>query len=77
MKKYRCIKDFSVQECDGDGFEMENSYKNIEKGATYTLDESGHTIIGGEIHLDNIQDGSWLEIGRERLSEYFEEVRNE
>ena len=31
-------------------------------------------MIGGEIHLDAIDNGSWLEITKEHLKEYFAEV---
>lgn len=74
MKKYRCKKNFVVQSYDADGLMIENSEVVINKGALYTLDKTGVTVIGGEIHLDNIADGSWLEIEKERLEEYFEEV---
>ena len=71
MKRYKCIKNFCVDRCDEDGFLIENSSVVIEKGKIYELDESGHTIIGGEVHLDSVDDGSWLEIARECLEEYF------
>ena len=29
-------------------------------------------MIGGEVHLDSVDDGSWLEITNEHLEEYFE-----
>ena len=46
----------------------------IDKGKIYELDDGNHTIIGAEIHLDSVEDGSWLEITKEHLEEYFEEV---
>lgn len=76
MKKYRCKKGFIVDKYDGDGFLIENDYVNVEKGEIYTLDESGRRIIGGEVHLDG-DDGSWLEICKENLEKFFEEVQNE
>lgn len=76
MNKYRCKKSFVVDEYDGDGFLIENSQTVIEEGSIYELGKNG-TIIGGEIHLDNIEDGSWLEITKEALEEYFEEVKDE
>jgi hypothetical protein len=35
-------------------------------------------IIGGRnhIHLDSIDDGSWLEIPKDDLKEYFEEIKS-
>ena len=70
--RYRCKKSFSVDNYDGDGFLIENSSTVIEEGTLYDLDESSSTIIGGEVHLDSVSDGSWLEITKEHLEEYFE-----
>lgn len=74
MIRYRCIKGFAVDTYDCDGFLIENSARLIEEGEIYTIDESGSTIIGGEVHLDR-EDGSWLEVSRDRLKEYFEEIK--
>lgn len=73
MKKYRCIEAFVVDNYDADGFLIENSSQVIEEGEIYTLDETGSTIIGGEVHLDH-ENGSWLELTKDTLNEYFEEV---
>lgn len=73
-EKYRCKKDFSVEKCDGDGFAIPNEYEVILAGDIYELDESGSTIISGEIHLDNVKDGSWVELSRESFKELFELV---
>lgn len=72
MKRYKCIKSFCVDKYDGDGFMIENSVVVIDEGEIYELDDSDHTIIGGEVHLDSIDDGSWLEITKEILEEYFD-----
>lgn len=74
MKSYKCKKAFCVDNYDADGFLIENSSTVIEEGNIYELDESGHTMIGGEVHLDAIDNGSWLEITKEHLKEYFDEV---
>lgn len=74
MKSYKCKKAFCVDNYDADGFLIENNSTVIEEGNIYELDESGHTMIGGEIHLDAIDNGSWLEITKEHLKEYFAEV---
>lgn len=78
MKRYKCKKSFCVGSYNDDGFLIENNDVVIDEGKVYELDESGHTIIGGDVHLDAIDDGSWLEITKEHLDEYFElmEVRN-
>lgn len=72
MKKYKCKKSFYVDKYDNDGFLIENNGVVIEEGKIYKLDESGHTMIGGEVHLDAADDGSWLEITKEHLEDYFE-----
>lgn len=74
MKRYKCIKSFCVDNYDADGFLIENSSAIIEEGKIYELDESGHTMIGEEVHLDAIDNGSWLEITKEHLKEYFDGV---
>lgn len=74
MKRYKCIKSFCVDNYDEDGFLIENNSTVIEEGKKYELDESGRMMIGGKnhIHLDAVDDGSWLEITKECLEEYFE-----
>lgn len=75
MEKYKCKKSFCVDNYDADGFLIENSSTVIEEGKIYELDESGYMMIGGSdhVHLDAV-DGSWLEITKEHLKEYFDEV---
>ena len=72
MKTYRCKKSFCVDNYDADGFLIENSSTVIESGKIYELDENSNMIVGGEIHLDSIDDGSLLEISKANLEEYFE-----
>lgn len=72
MERYRCKKTFCADNYDADGFLIENDSTVIEEGKIYELDESGHTMIGGKVHLDAEDDGSWLEITEKHLGEYFE-----
>ena len=74
MAKYRCKRKFVVDCYDADGYLIENEQKVVEEGAVYDLDESGITVICGEIHLDGEDDGSWLEVSNETFAEFFEEV---
>lgn len=67
-------KPFCVDKYDDDGFMIENSVVVIDEGKIYELDDSDHTIIGGEVHLDSIDDGSWLEITKGTLEECFEKL---
>ena len=72
--KYKCKKSFCVDNYDADGFLIENSSTVIEEGKIYELDESGYMIIGGKdhVHLDAIDNGSYLGITKEDLEECFE-----
>lgn len=77
MKRYKCKKPFCVDKYDDDGFLVENDSIVIEEGTIYESDESGHMMIGGEdhVHLYSVEGGSWVEITKECLEEYFEEIR--
>lgn len=74
MKKYKCKKSFCVDKCDDDGFLIENDGMVIEEGKIYELSESDCMMICGakHVHLDAVDDGSWLEITKEHLEEFFE-----
>lgn len=73
MKKYRCKKSFVVDRRDENGFLIEERQMIIEKGSIYELDENS-SILGLEVHLESIENKSWLEIAKEDLEQYFEEV---
>lgn len=75
-KIYRCKESFSVELCDDDGFRIPNKEEVIEAGKEYILDETGSTIIGGEVHLDCVKDGSWVELSRVDLEKLFEFVKD-
>lgn len=82
IKKYKCIKSYQVNKYDDDGFDTEEPYY-INEGDIYELDtENTHRIADGEFHLDLVEDhtgnknvGGWLEIFKEHLEEYFEEIK--
>lgn len=71
--KFKCVKSFSIQNCDDDGFSIENSYTNIEKDSIWEQDTSSFRMVGANdsIRLENEQ-GAWLEITQETLSTNFE-----
>lgn len=77
MKKYRCKKSFVVDCYDADGFLIEGETAVIDEGKMYVRDDSGFSIIGGQVHLDAEDDKSWIEISSDTLMEYFEEVNEE
>lgn len=75
--RYKCIKDFSVDKYDDDGFLIENEYVNIEIGSVWEAGDAYNMMIGGldHIHLENINDYSWLEIPKEMIDEYFKQIK--
>lgn len=74
---YKCIKGFSLEKCDGDGFTIENDYTTIEEGSIWHLPEDeNYRLIGGEIRLENDEYG-WIEISKETLEEHFKIVNKE
>lgn len=75
--RYKCIKDFSVAKYDDDGFLIENEYVNIEIGSVWEAGDADNMMIGGldHIHLDNINDYSWLEIPKEMIDKYFNQIK--
>lgn len=71
--RYKCIKEMCLPKCDGDGFEIPNEYGFVTAGSTWERDDSG-SIIGGDVHLDSINnnpDLGWVEIPFEELEENF------
>lgn len=69
--RYKCISPFSLEKYDGDGF-WTGEHMGVEPGEVYETRD--RDIIGGEIHLDGINVNRWIEISKETLDEYFEEV---
>lgn len=75
MKEYTCIKEFSIQVCDEDGFDVENEYINIEVGTVWHAPEDeNYRFIGGEVRLESDSLG-WIEITKEHLKEYFKLIQ--
>ena len=74
MKRFKCKKPFCVDKYDDDGFCIENETIVIEEGKLYEVNKSGYMMIGGKdhVHLDAVDDGSWLEITKDTLKECFE-----
>ena len=75
MMRYKCIKAFSIPECDEEGFITEK-YLPVKKGTMWELDDSGYSFVGGDVRLETVDpiSGRWLEITEDTLEEYFEEV---
>ena len=75
--KYKVKKTFLVDRYDDDGFYVED-YTQVNEGDLFELCEDPFRVIGGEIRLVGISTtnyGQWLEISKETLAMYFEEVK--
>lgn len=55
--KLKCIKPFSIQNRDDDGFLIENNYTNIKKDSIQEQDSSSFRMVvaNDSIRLDNEQ----------------------
>ena len=70
-------KTFLLDRYDDDGFYVED-YTQVNEGELFELCEDPFRVIGGEIRLVGISTtnyGQWLEISKETLVMYFEEVK--
>lgn len=73
---YKCIKEFAIEKCDGNGFIQEGNYATIVEGSKWFIPEDeDYRVIGGEIRLEH-EDGTWLEIDKETLKLHFKEVKD-
>ena len=71
--RYKCIKEMCLPKCEGDGFEIPNEYGFVTVGSIWERDD-GTSFIGGDVHLDSLNDDSdfgWLEMPLEELKENF------
>lgn len=73
-KVYKCLRSFSLERYDGDGFTIENDDYLIPEGSLWvTPEDTEYRLIGGEIRLEHEEHG-WMEISKERLNKYFKEM---
>lgn len=75
MKKYKCIKEFTVNKYD-DNFLMTEKTMKIKKGTVWNMaNEVPYTINDG-YHLERYTDNCiiWIDITKEHLKEFFVEV---
>lgn len=73
LKRYECIKGFSVEQYDENGFSTEK-YVSVGKGTKWEDDEEDYRFIDGEVRLQNEDDLTWLELTHETVSKYFKET---
>lgn len=73
VQEYRCIKEFDLPACDGDGFETDE-FMTVEEGTIWHLAENpGYRFISGEIRLESDESG-WIEISKNNFRECFEGI---
>lgn len=75
-KAYECIKGFSIEKCDDNGFTLDNQYEEIERASLWFTPEEdeNYRFIGGEVRLESADSNQWIEISKEHLDEYFQEI---
>jgi len=68
---FECIKGFSLEKRDDDGFTLDNEYLIVEEGTVWHLpDNENYRFIGGEVRLESDVNG-WIEMSNETLAEHF------
>ncbi|MEK4513623.1 hypothetical protein [Paenibacillus sp. FSL K6-2524] len=74
MKKYECIKGFSLDKCDGDGFTVKENGVLISPGGIWIDQVEEFRLVGGEVRLET-EDGSvWIEIPMDMVTVFFKEI---
>ena len=72
MKKYKCTFTLELQEYDDDCFIVENSFKRIEVGEIWSVDELKYRLVGGKESVRLTRGLEWIEICQKTLAAYFE-----
>lgn len=69
---YECIKGFSVDIVDGNGFTDVQDGFVVEEGTKWEIDTDTINVTGADIHLEEVEDtGNWLEVPKEILLSHF------
>lgn len=71
--KYICKEGFAVEKYDDDGWST-GKYRNIEVGEVYKVNDDWYRIVVGydSIHLENCENGNWLELQQATIDQYFD-----
>lgn len=76
--KFKCIKAFSVEKYDEDGFCICGKYQNIPEGSLWQIDTDKSRVIGGTVRLVRVwktkkaKTVQWLEISNDALYKHFD-----
>lgn len=69
LKVYKCIKEFYVDSYD-ESWCSADDYMTVEVGSRW-MHTPDDNFIGGDVHLVNMEDFSWIEISFSDLDNYF------
>lgn len=72
--EFNCIKDFCVDLVDDNGLPTKEDGCKVKKGSMWKLDDTGNTLTGAELRLENLTGLEWIEISKQRLNECFEVI---
>lgn len=70
---YRCIKNFTIEEDDDNGINVEREYIDIIKDSIWKKSKE-ITLKSGEIRLDEVikdESGVWVNVSKEILQNHF------
>ncbi len=70
----KCIKEFSVNKYDDNGWVIENEYVDIKENSIWEADSDNSRIIGGDIRLQSEDYYNWLEISEETFTGHFVKI---
>lgn len=70
MTKVQCIKSFSVEGCDDDGFKTGKDY-SIEKDTVWNIEDNPYRLMGGKIRLTKDDDSFWIETSKKTFKSHF------
>jgi len=75
IKMYKCIRGFSIEKYDDNGFSIEGEDINIKENSIWNIPiNKNYRFIGGEVRLENNEYG-WIELSKEHLDEYFKIIK--
>lgn len=74
IKNYKCIEGFFVDNYDGDGFFLD-TVSWIEEGTIFEYDTKDRSrVVGADDIIRLVNDTKWLELTKDTVKKYFEEV---
>ena len=75
MKKYRCVKQLTMEQYDADGYWQPCKQITIAPGAVFCVSDKPLMIAAPPAVRLEAKDGLWVELMPDTLAEHFEEVQ--